>query len=390
MNAARVRWPAIAALTAVSTFAQIGQFGIGFMVLPVLLTHQGLDASRAGLFAAAQWAGMFIGLLVTPHLITRFGSKLTVSAGLAASLVAYASLNAPTRPASLVPGMLLGLGVGLRWIANETWLYSLVPADKTGRVVGVHEALIASAGVLAPALAAYGGVSATLVCAAGPAFTLAAAIPLWLTRSSPRRHVFEPTPKQIRPALAPVMYLGLVTIAVGGIGDGALYGLFPLFAGSRSLTPAQTATMLACFGAGGMALQFPVGWLADRVGLAATVMLCATTATASIIAFALAPPLSAAYVIAALVLGGMNSAYITLGMFAAASSDRLAIARNMRLLSLAFTACSVAGPLFAGPAMKALGNDLLMWQLAIISGALLVYTLGMHEGDRQARKALSN
>jgi len=32
---APVRWSAIAALTAVSTLAQIGQFGIGFIVLPV-------------------------------------------------------------------------------------------------------------------------------------------------------------------------------------------------------------------------------------------------------------------------------------------------------------------------------------------------------------------
>jgi hypothetical protein len=66
--------------------------------------------------------------------------------------------------------------------------------------------------------------------------------------------------------------LGLVTIAVGGIGDGALYGLFPLFADGRGLTSAQTTTMLACFGIGGMVLQYPVGWLADRFGLAVTVI----------------------------------------------------------------------------------------------------------------------
>ena len=63
-----------------------------------------------------------------------------------------------------------------------------------------------------------------------------------------------------------------MTIAVGGIGDGALYGLFPLFADGRGLTSAQTTTMLACFGIGGMVLQYPVGWLADRFGLAVTVI----------------------------------------------------------------------------------------------------------------------
>jgi predicted MFS family arabinose efflux permease len=186
--------------------------------------------------------------------------------------------------------------------------------------------------------------------------------------------------------LGAVVCLGLVTIAVGGVGDGALYGLFPLFADSRGLTAAQTATMLTCFGIGGMVLQFPVGWLADRFGLAATVIVCASTSTVATVVFSFAPAASFVSIVAALFLGGMNSAYITLGMFAAACSDRQAIMRNMRVLSLAFTACSIAGPLCTGPAMKALGNDLLMWQLAIMSGALTIYTLGMREGHRQARQ----
>lgn len=382
-----VRWRAVAALTTVSTLSQIGQFGIGFMVLPVWLAHQGLDAPRAGLFAAAQWTGMLIGLLFAPRLMQRLGSKLTVTLGLAASLIAYASFGVLSWPAWMLPGMLTGLGIGLRWIANETWLYSLVPADKSGKVVGVHETLIASAGVLAPALAVYGGVSATLVFVSGSLLTLAAAIPLWLTRSSSRPSVSPRShARGERFEFGPIVCLGLVTIAVGGIGDGALYGLFPVFAESRGLTAAQTATVLACFGIGGMALQFPVGWLADRVGLGPTVIVCALISTAAIVGFSCAPPASVLYVGAALLLGGMNSAYITLGMYAAACSDKQAITRNMRLLSLAFTACSIAGPLCAGTAMKALGDDLLMWQLAIMSGALMVYTLGMREGHRQARQ----
>ncbi|RAS26482.1 hypothetical protein [Paraburkholderia bryophila] len=42
-----VRWPAIAALTAVSALAQIGQFGIGFMVLPVWLSRSVAWTRRA-------------------------------------------------------------------------------------------------------------------------------------------------------------------------------------------------------------------------------------------------------------------------------------------------------------------------------------------------------
>ncbi|MFM0067874.1 MFS transporter [Paraburkholderia aspalathi] len=392
---APVRWPAIAALTTVSALSQIGQFGIGFMVLPVWLAQRGLDAPRAGLFSASQWTGMLAGLLIAPWLMERIGAKRTVSLGLAATVLAFATMNALWWPLWLVPGLLTGLGIGLRWIANETWLYRLVPAESSGRVVGVHEALIASAGVIGPALAVWCAVDGRITFAAGAAFTFAAALPLWLTASDDRPAAVKPA----RPArtgsaaksasIGPMVSLGMVVVAAGGIGDGALYGLFPLFADARGLSTTQTATLLTLFGVGGMALQFPVGWFADRAGLAATVIVCAALSTLAICGFALAAPASWLAGASALLLGGMNSAYITLGMVAAACSDKASLTRNMRLVSLTFTASSIVGPLIAGFAMKAHGSDMLLWQLAIMSGALVVYTLGLREGRRQPDRSSS-
>ncbi|MFM0223756.1 MFS transporter [Paraburkholderia dipogonis] len=394
-SAAPARWPAIAALTAVSALSQVGQFGIGFMVLPVWLAHRGLDAPRAGLFSAAQWTGMLAGLLIAPWLMARIGAKRTVSLGLLATLVAFATMSALSWPLWLVPGLLTGLGIGLRWIANETWLYSLVPAESSGRVVGVHEALIATAGVIGPALAVWCDVDGRITFAAGAAFTFAAALPLWLTASDETWPALQEAPPvrresaQRRLPIGPLVSLGMVVIAAGGIGDGALYGLFPLFADAHGLNATQTATLLTLFGVGGMVLQFPVGWLADRTGLAATVIVCAALSTLAICGFALAAPASRLATASVLLLGGMNSSFITLGMYAAACSDKAALTRNMRLVSLTFTASSIVGPLAAGFAMNARGSDMLMWQLALMSGALVVYTLGLREGRRQPEHSSS-
>lgn len=394
--AAPVRWRAIAALTGVSALSQIGQFGIGFMVLPVWLAHRGLDAPRAGLFSAAQWTGMLAGLLIAPWLVARIGAKRTVSLGLAATLAAFATMSALWWPLWLVPGMLTGLGIGLRWIANETWLYRLVPAESSGRVVGVHEALIATAGVIGPALAVWCAVDGRITFAAGAAFTFAAALPLWLTSDKPPAEAARPvrpnkvkrTVKRSEP-IGALVSLGMVVVAAGGIGDGALYGLFPLFADAHGLTATQTATLLTLFGVGGMALQLPVGWFADRAGLAAAVIVCAALSTLAICGFAVAAPASWLAAASALLLGGMNSSFITLGMYAAACSDKAALTRNMRLVSLTFTASSIVGPLVAGFAMKARGSDMLLWQLAIMSGALAAYTLGLREGRRQPDRSQS-
>ncbi|TDY21256.1 putative MFS family arabinose efflux permease [Paraburkholderia sp. BL6665CI2N2] len=393
--AAPVRWRAIAALTAVSALSQVGQFGIGFMVLPVWLAHRGLDAPRAGLFSAAQWTGMLAGLLIAPWLMARIGAKRTVSLGLLATLVAFVIMGTLSWPLWLVPGLLTGFGIGLRWIANETWLYSLVPAESSGRVVGVHEALIATAGVIGPAIAVWCDVDGRITFAAGAAFTFAAALPLWLTASDENAPASQAAPParrksaQRRLVLGPLVSLGMVVIAAGGIGDGALYGLFPQFADAHGLDATQTATLLTLFGVGGMALQFPVGWLADRAGLAATVIVCAALSTLAICGFALAAPASWLAAASALLLGGTNSSFITLGMYAAACSDKAALARNMRLLSLTFTASSIVGPLIAGFAMNARGSDMLMWQLALMSGALVIYTLGLREGRRQPEQSSS-
>ncbi|MFP6560458.1 MFS transporter [Paraburkholderia sp. B3] len=387
---APVRWPAIAALTAVSTLAQIGQFGIGFIVLPVWLAHQGLDAPRAGLFAASQWTGMLAGLTVAPALVARIGAKRTVSLGLAASIVAFSAVSRLSWPLWIVPGILTGLGIGLRWIANESWLYSLVPEELSGRVVGVHETLIATAGVIAPALAAWCGPDGRVTIAAGLLFTLAAAVPLWLTASghpaSPVSHEASVHGSVWNTPVSSRVCLGMIVVAVGGISDGALYGLFPLYAGARGMSATQTALLLSCLGLGGMALQFPVGWLADRAGLGSTVIVCATASTLALLAFTLAPPMTWRVPASGLVVGGMNSAFITLGMYAAACSEKAALVRNMRLVSLAFTSSSIVGPLIASAAMKAFGNDVLMWPLAIASGALAVFTLGICEGKRQSSR----
>ncbi|EGC98335.1 major facilitator transporter, partial [Burkholderia sp. TJI49] len=129
-----------------------------FTVLPVWLAGRGLGASQVGVFSSAQFAGMLAGLAIAPMLLARVGAKRTVMLALAATLAGFAAMPLAGWPLWIAPGALIGLGLGLRWIGNETWLYGLVPPESSGRVVGVHEALIGLGGVVAPVFAAASGV----------------------------------------------------------------------------------------------------------------------------------------------------------------------------------------------------------------------------------------
>ena len=66
----KTNWRAIAALNAVSTFAQLGQFGVGFLVLPIWLAARGMGAIQLGLYGAAGWATP-----KNPRQIGRVGQK---------------------------------------------------------------------------------------------------------------------------------------------------------------------------------------------------------------------------------------------------------------------------------------------------------------------------
>ena len=109
--------------------AQIGQFGIAFVVVPVWLAQQGLDATQLGLFASALWLGQLPGLGLAPALIARFGARAVTLAGLLCTPCALGWMPCGDWPGWLPAGALAGFGISLRWIGVEPWLYHLAPGE---------------------------------------------------------------------------------------------------------------------------------------------------------------------------------------------------------------------------------------------------------------------
>jgi MFS family permease len=175
-----INWRGIVALNAVSTLSQLGQFGIGFVVLPIWLAARGLGAIELGLFGSAGWTGMLAALLITPKLIAQFGSKKVVLASLLLSSVGFLMMPYVHWPLWMLSSALIGFGLGLRWIANETWLYRIVPKDILGQVVGVHEALISLAVIIPPALVAVFSTADNILIWIGIMFNVFPVIPLMM------------------------------------------------------------------------------------------------------------------------------------------------------------------------------------------------------------------
>jgi MFS family permease len=386
VNKTAFDWRTIAALNTVSALAQVGQFGVAFVVLPVWLAEQGLDATQLGMFASSLWLGQLPGLGLAPWLCRHLGARRVIVAGLLCTVLALVWIALAGWPFWLVGGTLAGFGLGLRWIGLEPWLYRIAPAEARGRLVGFHETLIALAPIVAPLLAGTFGLHGRALFWIGGVFCVGALLPLALARAEPdhaaplrtggipgnlalqlREHIFK---------------LGVVIALVGGMIEAAVSGLFALFAYGRGITGSQTTDLLALFGLGGLLLQYAVGWLADHRGVGTAALWCALGT--ALVCVALALPMGPTLVmLAVFLLGGFITAFLTLALIASTMTKSGSMAGNVSLISMLYTLSAVAGPLLAGAAMKARGTDALMWSTAV-AALMLVLALAWLRRAKQS------
>jgi MFS family permease len=373
-NEDKFDWRTISALNTVSALSQVGQFGIAFVMLPVWLAQQGLDASQLGMFAASLWLGQLPGLALAPWLCKRLGHKPVIVFGLLATVIALLGIAAAGWPYWLLGGILAGFGLGLRWIGLEPWLYHIAPAHARGRLVGFHETLIALAPIVAPVMASYFGLHGTAIFWIGIAFTLASLLPLAVARSPVAHEEAQPTEAPQKLKRDRIFKQGMVIALLGGMMDAAVSGLFAPFAQGHAISVSQTADLLAVFGLGGLLLQYGVGWLADHRGVDTAALYCA--AGTVLVTLALTLPLNhVGLVVSVFLLGGFITAFLTLALIASTMTSTGSMARNVSQMSMLYIVSGTAGPLMAGATMQATHSDALMWFAAaaamVMFGGLL-------------------
>jgi MFS family permease len=366
-----IHWRGIIALNAVSTFSQLGQYGVGFIVMPMWLASRHLEAVQLGIFGAFEWLGMLIALLITPQLLKQYTSKKVILLSVVLTSLGFILAIYVSWPLWIISALLIGLGIGLRWIANETWLYRIAPKHILGQIVGVHEALIALGAIIPPALVIVLSTANNQILWLGVLFNLLAVLPLLMIASEKTIETPVGLTKATLFKVDKMTMLGMQLAGACGLVDGALTSLFPAFGLGRHFSEMQIALMLTVIGIGGLALQYPLGWLSDRKGLMRASLLAALIALLSTAIMAFVPMAYGLLVTITFIFGGMTASFLTLGIIAAASTvDDDHMADNMSKISIAFTVCSIFGALLAGYATSGLGSDALLWIVLLVSGIL--------------------
>jgi MFS family permease len=381
--------PTIVALNAVSAIAQLSQMGIIYPLIALWLADKNISASEIGLVGSAQWTGMLGGILYAPQLMYLTKARSIVILGCVGSGVA--ALLMPWIPATLTAlwcavVAVFGFGIGLRWIGNESWLYSIISGAQRGRVVGIHETLIHLAQVIGPLLIAGIGIASTNIFYLGAAAAMCAVLPLFwanVPMQNVRDHQPAPVHLFLRGMWSDINHIFGIRIGfLAGVFDGVLFGMLAVFEVNSGASTERAAIVMTVFGIGGLLSSAPLGWLSDRRGIAYA---SATTAGVGIVgSIMLGSGMNLLHWPAVFLLGVVAGCLLTLAIIAGteqAAQEQKNMGTAMSEISIAFTVGTIIGPVMAGAAMDTWG----LWTFPTLTLLLCGWVLLMLWTQKTAR-----
>ena len=332
------------------------QAGAAMPLVPLALEHRGIDTVTIGLVEAA-WG---VGMIATAHRIPAVAARLGVVRLVCGALVGSALLGiafayTTSLPLWFVLNFLMGMVGGVPWVISEIWINLVVDEDRRGRAVAIYVALMATgmaAGPLALQLVGVYGPRPFLACAG---LALLVALPLLSSWNS-------------APAIAPAKEGGFARILLlmpalllgalaSGLGEQAAFAFLPIYA-LRSGVPAETGVLwLSAFVIGNIALQWPIGWLADHLDRRRVLAGCALASAALTACLPMLDATGHAILFLLLAWGGISFAIYSVGLALLGQRFRGDdIARANTALTSIYTLGGMIGPPIAGTALDLAGR----------------------------------
>ena len=375
-------------------FLGAGLLLLGHGLLQTLLAvrgeAEGFGAGLIGGIGTAYYLGFFTGCVLLPPLIRRVGHiRMFAAAG---ALIGAAALSHGLLPEVYVwipVRFCTGFAMTTMFMAVESWLNVRATNETRGRVIGIYMVINLGAATLAQQglrLAPPGEL--TLFAIAGLLVCLGL-LPVTLTRSEQ-----PPRPPSVRLNLRQLLRLspmGAVGCFLSGLITSPFWALGPVY-GQRlgHDLPTVMLFMSAVIG-GGMVMQWPLGWLSDRVdrrlvliGVFGAVALLGTLMAATV---GLPVPLwlacgalfgGAAFCVNALCVSHVNDVMT--------NQDRIGVSAGLLLL---FGAGAVLGPVTAGFLMMQLGPGGMSGQIAAVALFGMLFAMLRHHrraGPTDAQK----
>jgi MFS family permease len=338
------------------------------------LTQAGYGTGIVGLMTAMQAGG---GLAVAPfasRVAARCGARETI---VGTVIVAALSTIAMQFTVDLwlwaVLRLLCGAALMLLFTIGEAWVTQLADDSTRGRVVAIYATNFTLFQMTGPVLVSViGGLPSMRFAICGAIFLLALPA-LASIRGTPHTLASGDGEhgdwRQVLPRM-PALVIGTGFFALF---DTLALSLMPLFAMSHGINEEVGVLFASAILFGDTTMQFPIGWLADRIGRAKV------HAGAGVVVVLLLPLLPWAmphpWICWPLlfVIGAAAGSIYTLSIVACGERFRgPMLVSATAIVGASWSVASFGGPMIAGTLMQRVGADALIGVLTVAAGAFLV------------------
>ncbi len=347
--------------------------GLQGTVLGVRGNIEGYSATTMSWVMAAYFLGFLGGSRITPLLIRRVG-HVRVFAALASTISAAFILYgaAPNPYAWSIMRLVVGFCFSGVYVVAESWLNNAATNETRGKALSLYlivqmVGIVAAQGLLL--LADPAGWTLFVVMSVCVSISF---LPILLTVSP--APLFDTTKPMSLKKLFQVSPLGMVGVFLLGGVFSALFGMAPVYAIERSLELTDISIFIGLIYLGGMLLQYPLGWLSDRMDrrvLITIVTASCTTIIALGLPFTDVKPVL--FAIAFLTGGIANPLYSLLLAYTNDFLDHDDMAAASGGMIFVNGIGAVSGPFVVGYMMTNWGSDFFFVFIATLMGLTAVY-----------------
>ena len=349
--------------------------GMHFTLIGLRGGIEGFSSTELAIVTSGYFLGFLSGARLTPLMIQRVGHVRVFAAlgsFMSAGLIALPLLTEPWAWTAL--RIIVGFCMSGIYVAAESWLNASATNETRGKVLSAYMiaqtlGIIGAQGLLTLGDAA----TSTLFIGASILVSISLAPILLSATPVPAVEVAQPMPLRRLFVGSP---LGTVGIFLLGSVYATQTGMGAVFGSQIGLTANQIALFIAMLFAGALVLQYPIGWLSDRMDRRILIFGLALLGAAScllgwITGGGLWPLMTAAFF-----AGGVTTPLYALLL--AYTNDSLSAADMPAAsggLVFTFGLGAIAGPLVAGWAMQGLNPYAFWLVLGTTFAAIALYAL---------------
>lgn len=369
-------WPHIAPIS--SLLSGVALLLLGNGLLNTLLTlkgaAEGYSTTMLGLMMSGYFTGYFIGNWVGSPLIRRVG-HIRAFAFCAALACICALLHVLiVHPwVWVVLRVLYGVALICLYMVIESWLNARASSENRGGIFALYMAVNLGALALGQQLLRFDPTLGFALFAVAGMFIVSALMPVTLTRQM--QPSLPETPNSNLRQLFGIAPLALTASALSGLALSGFWGMAPAYADMVGFDAAGVGLLMTMTILGGALLQWPIGWLSDRLDRRWILFWVVSAAVVTAAAISLLAP-GQLLISLFFLFGGLSFAIYPLGV--ALLIDQLQpdeILSGSASLLLVNGIGAACGPLLAGALMQHFGAPALPMYFALSLAPLAAYAL---------------